>query len=447
MVSPRQRDFLQSHPATVSELQDALGVSKSRIRAYRTQCRKEGFEFEKRGEVWHVDPPEGEDTEMDLSKAAQTVLETLPADKYELAEAIGVEPSTAKSKISELRQNGYEIPYDEQTGKYHEEGADPYKTAEEIRENVREQVQKGVHESELIETNQTTTEEVQRAVDALRDEGVNIKRMGGENDPVYHIPTEWDRQYALNDGEDLTFALISDTHLGSSAEHLDELHDFYNRCVEQGITDVFHCGDISDGWNVHPGHLNEIKPEAAGWQRLRDYVVKNYPQRDGITTHFIEGNHDNKFFNRNNIHFGRMIADRREDLNYLGNSQATIYLSREHDITLELIHPSGGKPYTTGYRLQTLYRERNMEDRPTIGGVGHLHGSMYAETEGVKGLYAGAWKGTTTYGKRKGHQAKIGGWILDIRISDGEITEFVPKWQGYPERDTDNKYDLESLKG
>jgi len=86
-----------------------------------------------------------------------------------------------------------------------------------------------------------------------------------------------------------------------------------------------------------------------------------------------------------------------------------------------------------------------MSDRPTFGGVGHLHGSMYAETEGVKGLYAGAWKGTTTYGKRKGHQAKIGGWILEISITDGEVVEFVPRWQGYPERETDNEFDIESL--
>jgi len=60
-------------------------------------------------------------------------------------------------------------------------------------------------------------------------------------------------------------------------------------------------------------------------------------------------------------------------------------------------------------------------------------------------LYAGAWKGTTTYGKRKGHQAKIGGWILDITISDGTITEFVPKWQGYEPRDTDNTHDMHDL--
>jgi len=434
-----QRRFVEAHPNTRQGLIEELDISPSRVRAYRAECREAGYGFEQVDGTWNVVPPEDTDPE------TPPVVEALPADKYELADALDVQPSSAKDRIQSLREDGYEIPYDEQTKKYHEADSEPYNTAEEIQANVREQVQNGAHESELIETNQTIAEELKRAVDSLRDDGVNINRMGDESDPVYHIPTEWDQQYALDDGHELTFALISDTHLGSAAEHLDELHDFYDRCADRGITDVFHCGDISDGWKVHPGHLNEIKPEAAGWQRLREYVVSNYPQRAGITTHFIEGNHDNKFFNRNNIHFGRMLGDRRADLNYLGNSQATIHLSREHDITLELIHPSGGKPYTTGYRLQTLYRERNMEDRPTIGGVGHLHGSMYAETEGVKGLYAGAWKGTTTYGKRKGHQAKIGGWILDVTISDGAITEFIPKWQGYPERETDNEYDLEQL--
>jgi len=383
---------------------------------------------------------------MALSQQAETVLETLPANKHDLADVLSVTPSTARDHIKSLRDAGYDIEYDVSTQKYHRAGTTPYHTADEIVEDLRELVEQGVHESEAIDELQTNRSELRSAVELLRREGVNIEQMGtDDDDPVFHIPTEWDQTYSLNAAESLTIALISDTHLGSSAEHLDELNDFYDRCKAEGITDVFHCGDISDGWKVHPGHLNEIKPEAAGWDRLKNYVIANYPQRDGITTHFIEGNHDNKFYNRNNIHLGRLIADKRDDLTYLGNSQATIYLSREHDITLELIHPSGGKPYTTGYRLQTLYRERDVSDRPTIAGVGHLHGSMYAETEGVKGLYAGAWKGTTTYGKRKGHQAKIGGWMLDITSSDGTITEFVPKWQGYEPRDTDNTHDMHDL--
>src|SRR6056297_2346445 len=270
-----QRRFVEAHPNTKQGLLEELDISPSRVRAYRAECREEGYGFEQIDGTWNVVPPEDTDPE------TPPVVEALPADKYELADALDVQPSSAKDRIQSLREDGYEIPYDEQTKKYHEADSEPYNTAEEIRANVREQVQNGAHESELIETNQTIAEELKRAVDSLRDDGVNINRMGDESDPVYHIPTEWDQQYALDDGHELTFALISDTHLGSAAEHLDELHDFYDRCADRGITDVFHCGDICDGWEVHPGHLNEIKPEAAGWQRLREYVVSNYPQRDG----------------------------------------------------------------------------------------------------------------------------------------------------------------------
>lgn len=388
---------------------------------------------------------------VDLSDKARTTLAELedgPRDKYDLAETLGVTPSTAKDKISELRDAGYEIRWAEAEKLYHL-GAEPEieRGADEIgNDEVAELLKGGAELSTLVDELQTTTETLLDVFDRLDRQGYNVQGKDTGDGSIYHIPEEVDRRFAIDNGDNhRRFALISDTHLGSKAEHLRELEEFYDRCVDRGISRVFHCGDISDGWKVHPGHLNEIKDEAAGWGRLQDYVVTHYPQRKSITTHFIEGNHDNKFYNRNNIRFGRLIADRREDLHYCGNSQATFVLDKESNIDLELIHPSGGKPYTTGYRIQTLYREREVSERPTIAGVGHLHGSMYAETEGVKGFYAGAWKGTTTYGKRKGHQAKIGGWILDVDIKDGAVTQLVPQWQGWPERETGNRYDVEDL--
>jgi len=380
----------------------------------------------------------------DLTDLQQSILETLPADKYDIAEQTSTTPQGAASAIKRMRKHGYAIPYDRTTGQYHREGNEPHREADSIPTSaLKDELQKGKHLSELTEKFDTIAGEL---VDVLREieaNGVNVQSRGDDDDPVYYIPDEIDKSYTVSqDGQTIEIALISDTHLGSSAEHLEELHDFYDKCEQRGITDVFHCGDISDGFKVYQGHLNELKDSAIGWGRLRDYVVENYPQRKGITTHFIEGNHDNKYFNRNSIHFGRLIANERPDLHYLGNSQATVYLDESREIDLELIHPSGGKPYTTGYRLQTLYRERNMEDRPTLAGVGHLHGSMYAETEGVMGLYSGAWKGTTTYGKRKGHQAKIGGWILEITISKNRISEFVPHWIGYEENESENEFSL-----
>lgn len=380
----------------------------------------------------------------DLSELQSDILEALPGSKYDIADRVDTTPQGAASAIKRIRRKGYEIPFDRSTGQYHRQGEKPHRTAENIpNSELKDQLQEGKHLSELVGRFDTIAGEIIDCFEQLQEQGVNIETRGKDDDPVYYIPSERDKSYTVTQpGETITIALISDTHLGSSAEHLEELHDFYDKCQERGITDVFHCGDISDGFKVHEGQINELKDEAIGWDRLRNYVVENYPQRKGITTHFIEGNHDNKFFNRNQIHFGRLLANRREDLHYLGNAQATVYLDENREIDLELIHPSGGKPYTTGYRIQTLYRERNMSERPTLAGIGHLHGSMYAETEGVMGLYAGAWKGTTTYGKRKGHQAKIGGWILEITIENNRVSEFVPHWIGYEENKSENQFSL-----
>lgn len=43
--------------------------------------------------------------------------------------------------------------------------------------------------------------------------------------------------------KDLEFAIVSDTHLCSRYERLNELHTFYEICRKQGIKIVFHCGD------------------------------------------------------------------------------------------------------------------------------------------------------------------------------------------------------------
>jgi predicted transcriptional regulator len=378
------------------------------------------------------------------AKAFQTLqtLEEGPSDKYEIAEAVDVSPSTAKDKISILRDAGFDVRWSHTHKQYHLGDADLHRDAEDIgNDEVTELLRDGATIQDIADELHTIEGEVTKLFDRLEESGISIKSKGD----TFYIPEGNNRRFSLDTGNRFEFGLISDTHLGSSAEHLQELHNYYDKCKDRGIQHVFHCGDISDGWKVHQGQLNVIRDEAAGWGRLQDYVVENYPSRQGITTHFIEGNHDHKFFRRNNIHFGRLIADRRDDLHYCGDSQATFILDREHDIDLELIHPSGGKPYTTGYRLQTLYRERNLHDRPSVAGVGHLHGSMFAETEGVKGLYAGAWKGTTTYGKRKGHQAKVGGWTIDMTIDNGVISEFLPRWHGYAERNTGENFDVEDL--
>lgn len=392
----------------------------------------------------------------DRQKEILTILNQGEYNAQEIAERTNITASTVKDHISTLRQHGYQIhsSHNNQRG---------YVLESDFGEDydaIVNDLQTGVTYDDLNDKYDLTEQSARRVLDKLRERGHTIdhKEVDADGTRLYYIPEETDKPHRIGQGDGrYRFALISDTHLGSTVEHLNDLHDFYDRLQAEGVTHVFHGGDIGEGWEIHPGHVNVIKGEASGWGRLKEYMVENYPQRDDIQTHFIEGNHDNRYYNNNSIHWGELVANERDDLTYCGDSQARFIFDRrvytdaqgtEHveDIDLELIHPSGGKPYTPGYRLLTLYRERPPEERPTIAGVAHLHGKLYTAAAGVPhGFYTGCWKGLTTYGKRRGHDAQIGGWIIEMTIEGGQVREFVPKWVGYESTMNPNPREVNDL--
>jgi predicted phosphodiesterase len=417
----------------------------------------------------------------ELTQRQVELLSRLPATKDELAKEFSISGYTVEDHFSNVRtalddseavvwdrtQEEYHIQNDRLKAAFSGEstpetstGTDGTNTPEtsktsdepdeiEIPPGLPDELKKGGLTYDQIEEQYgIKNDAARRLLQRLREQGyrVDFKETDSNGKRLFFIPNEQDKRFKAGAGDGVyEIAIISDTHLGSKAEHLEELHDFYDRAQDRGVDFVLHAGDIGDGWKVHRGHINEIKGEAAGWDRLTQYIVENYPKREGLDTLFISGNHDHKLHRRTGLYFGERIDNKREDLHWLGDSQARVVLDPENDIDIELIHPSGGQPYTVGYRLQTLYRERSLDNRPTIAAVGHLHGSIYAETEGVFGLYAGAWKGTTTWGKRKGFQTTIGGWIVEIEIVNGEIRRFVPEWVNYGENDDTENFDLEDI--
>lgn len=280
---------------------------------------------------------------------------------------------------------------------------------------------------------------VDELVDSMKEEGYKIEETYVDGEPMYRLDDEVDDHFKWQkDDGHYKFGIISDTHLGSEAEQLESLEDYYDKAVEEDIDVVFHAGDISDGTvdnnsrGVYRGHSNHLKPEAIGWSRLEDYVVENYPEREGIDTVFIEGNHDHQLFKKTGIRLGENIDRRRDDLHYVGDSYANIDLG---EIDMDLVHPSGGAPYTLGYRAQTWLRDKPDEDKADITVFGHLHQFLNAETEGSEALYAGAWQGSTPFLERKGIKPKAGGWIVEMEVDDGEIERWMT------ERIT---YDIES---
>ena len=420
------------------------------------------------------------DTPKELTKRQTDVVLCMPAPKNEIAEQLDITGSTVENHVNNVRSalNDREaIVWNRKTKEYtigserlrelldapeakQVESSPPEKeTSENSEKDERLEIPNGI--VDRLRNEGLTYEDIEaayglknnagrRLLQRLREEGyrIDFKETDQNGKRLFYIPKEQDKRYKAGAGDGVYhIAVVSDTHLGSKAEHLEELHDFYDRAQERDVDFVVHSGDISDGWKVHKGHINEIKGEASGWDRLTRYVVENYPERQGLDTLFISGNHDHKLQRRTGIYFGERLENKRDDLHWLGDSQATVILDAANDIDIELIHPSGGQPYTVGYRLQTLYRDRGLDQRPSIAIVGHLHGSVYAETEGVYGFYAGGWKGTTTWGKRKGFQTTIGGWFLEIEIVDGHIRRIVPEWVSYEDSGEGDNFDLEDIQG
>lgn len=390
-----QQEFIEVLPTemTLAEIGDELGISKAAAKSRKRRVDdKEGWAVEYRDGEWTYEAPNEPQTEE-------------PENEI---------PTVTRS------EGGGEIP-----------------SADELPQSFLNALQEnGLTYNEIERQYGWSSKQAQKLFDRMSQAGwvIDFETVDAQGTRRWHIPDERDKRYQLGHGDGTyRFGLISDTHLGSEATHLADLHDFYDRLEERGVSVVLHAGDITDGWEIHQNQINEVHAEATGWNRMRDYCVQNYPKRDGIKTLFISGNHDRKLWRREGIRLGQMIDDRRDDLIWLGDSMARVVFAE--DVDLELIHPSGGQPYTLGYRAQTLYREQPTDVRPTMTAIGHLHGRLWAAAEGVEAWYTGCWKDLTTYGRRKGHAAEIGGWDVEITVKDGEIDSMTSEFIRYPAND------------
>lgn len=232
----------------------------------------------------------------------------------------------------------------------------------------------------------------------------------------------------------LKFAIMGDTQLGSKYAQITYLHQFYDLCKQEGITDVYHTGDITDGLKMRPGHEYELYVNSAD-DMLED-VVKNYPRREGITTHFITGNHDASLYKHVGYDIGKAIDNRRDDMEYLGRDWAKVYLTP--NCVLELRHPWDGSAYSLSYKPQKMIEGMESDSKPNILAIGHYHKAEYLFYRNVHSLQTGCFQGQTPFTRGKGISVHLGGWIVTIRVDEngyiqGFAPEYVPYYYSIPE--------------
>ena len=260
------------------------------------------------------------------------------------------------------------------------------------------------------------------------------KKVALQNNDPKITEVDWSKETRV-----IKFGLMGDTQMGSKYAQLTHLNAFYDICQTLGVKDVYHTGDISDGIKMRPGHEYELYAISA--DEMKDDIVKNYPKREGITTHFITGNHDASLYKHVGYDIGNAIALERDDMEYLGRDCAIVKLTP--NCILELRHPWDGTAYAQSYKIQKMIESMEADSKPNILAVGHYHKVEYMFYRNVHAFQTGCFQSQTPFTRGKGISVHMGGWIIAVEVDkEGKIIritqQFVPFYA--PIKDDYKKY-------
>jgi predicted phosphodiesterase len=278
---------------------------------------------------------------------------------------------------------------------------------------------------------------VRSSVERLRHAGFRIQSTEEELDIVLDkvVPTNTPglrhKSTTLLDGNQVRVGVVSDTHLSSNEEALEELHVAYDKFEQEGITEVWHAGDWTCGRGIFRGQDIEIKHHT--FETQVDYLVANYPHREGIVTRGIAGNHDIEGdFGRIGADPVQALANQREDIEYLGPYTAWIELPG--GAWVHLLHGKGSMSYAYSYKAQKLVQGYAAGRKPAVLIVGHWHVNGNIEDRAVQVLFPSCFEWRGFFLERIGLTPSVGFNIITMTIGDdGSLVGWAPHFYRFHE--------------
>ena len=234
------------------------------------------------------------------------------------------------------------------------------------------------------------------------------------------------------DGHTVRLGVVSDTHLGSQYQALQELEAVYDEFACRGVSAVMHAGDVFAGVGMYRGQeTDELLPAVDTYSRQVDYAEAEYPARDGITTYMIAGNHDlDGAFSRSLSSPVRALASRRRDITYLGDDRASVELT--NGATVMVAHGRGPAGYAHSYRGQRFIESLGRRERPDLLILGHFHRAGFFVHDGVSCVLAACFQTQTPFLAANGIEPDVGGFVISLTATAGEMVGMSVDWVGRP---------------
>ena len=254
--------------------------------------------------------------------------------------------------------------------------------------------------------------EVVGLVDFMKQDGELIDFVNGEIVRLKKPPKVDDVYKVDSCSTHIPLLLISDTHLCSKYDRLDILRYLYEKAQDRGIRHILHSGDFTDGRSNRPEHIYELRETS--YEGQVDYCVEKYPKFDG-RTYVISGNHDDWWYKSTGSEIVKAIANRRDDIVYLGSDVADLNIGK---LKIRLFHGKGGLAYAKSYKVQKYLDSIPLDERPDILQTGHIHQSFYMKQDGTHCFQTSCLEDLTPFARSMGMSNDKSVWWVDVYMND-----------------------------
>ena len=254
--------------------------------------------------------------------------------------------------------------------------------------------------------------EVVGLVDFMRQDGELIDFVNGEIVRLKKPPKVDDVYKVDSFSTHIPLLLISDTHLCSKYDRLDILRYLYEKAQDRGVRHILHSGDFTDGKSNRPEHIYELRE--VSYEGQVDYCVEKYPKFDG-RTYVISGNHDDWWYKSTGSEVVKAIANRRDDIVYLGSDVADLNIGK---LRIRLFHGKGGLAYAKSYKVQKYLDSIPLDERPNILQTGHIHQSFYMKQDDTHCFQTSCLEDLTPFARSMGMSNDKSVWWVDVYMND-----------------------------
>ncbi len=233
---------------------------------------------------------------------------------------------------------------------------------------------------------------------------------------------EWSLQPKnFKTGELQKIGIISDIHFGSRYCLREQVEQFVVNLHAMGIQDIFCPGDLLEGCYKHA----HFELSAVAWDDQAEEALRHLPVLPGLKYHFIDGNHDYTWSDRNGYDSGKALVSLarsygREDLHYYGARGTLINYGGTR---IELWHPKKNLGYALSYGLQNHIRDTHPSRVPDLLFAGHWHRYVKFRQQNTWAFASGTFQhGDSPFGRSLGGDVAVGGLVVSWKKdSDGVI--------------------------